>query len=136
MSLPDSPIQWVFNKNRIFLDGAREGNYLSCVVSGAGELLSWEKDELVALAFEEVRRLFPPARSANLMHSLVIKEKRATLSSSPEMQRLRVPAETQWKNFFLAGDWTDTGLPSTIESAVSSGFKAARLAGERLVKAS
>ena len=132
VSLPDSPIQWVFNKNRIFLDGVRDGSYLSCVVSGAGELLAWEKDKLVSLAIEEVKRLFPAARSARLVHSLVIKEKRATLSSSPKMRRYRLPAETQWKNFFLAGDWTDTGLPSTIESAVTSGFKAARLAREHL----
>ncbi len=132
VSFPNSPIQWVFNKNRILLDGAREGSYLSCVVSGAGELLVWDKDRLVSLALEEVKRLFPAARSAKLMHSLVVKEKRATLSSSPEMKRYRLPAETQWKNLFLAGDWTDTGLPSTIESAVTSGFKAARLVGEYL----
>ena len=132
VSLPESPIQWVFNKNKILLDGVRDKSYLSCVVSGAGEMLTWEKDRLVSLAIGEVERLFPATRSAKLVHSLVIKEKRATLSSSPEMERYRLPAETQWKNFFLAGDWTDTGLPSTIESAVTSGFKAARLAGEYL----
>jgi squalene-associated FAD-dependent desaturase len=131
----DSPIQWVFNKNRIFLDGTRDGSYLSCVVSGAGELLDWEKDRLVSLAIEELKRAFPSARSAKLLHSLVIKEKRATLSSSPVMNQYRLPAETRWRNFFLAGDWTDTGLPSTIESAVTSGFKAARLVGDCLESA-
>jgi squalene-associated FAD-dependent desaturase len=132
VSLPDSPIQWVFNKNRIFSNGRREDSYLSCVVSGAGQMLSWQKDRLVTLALEGVKKAFPEARRAKLVHSLVIKEKRATLSSSPRFQRCRLPATTQWKNFFLAGDWTETGLPSTIESAVTSGFKAARLGQEYL----
>lgn len=132
VSLPDSPIQWVFNKVRIFQNGERGDSYLSCVISGARALLSWEKDELVTLAIEEVTKAFPKARAAKLVHSLVIKEKRATLSSSPRVQECRLPATTHWKNLFLAGDWTDTGLPSTIESAVTSGFSAARLAREFL----
>jgi len=132
VSLPDSPIQWVFNKARILKNGQREESYLSCVISGASAMLSWEKDELVTLAIEEVRKAFPEARAAKLVHSLVIKEKRATLSSSPRVQQCRLPAKTHWKNFFLAGDWTDTGLPSTIESAVTSGFTAATLARQYL----
>jgi uncharacterized protein with NAD-binding domain and iron-sulfur cluster len=127
-----SPIQWVFNKKRIFLDGKGEGSYLSCVISGAGELLSWKNESLVALAVDEVARAYPETRSAKVVHSLVIREKRATMSSSPRMERLRLPARTQWQNLFLAGDWTDTGLPSTIESAVTSGFNAAGLAHEYL----
>jgi len=95
-------------------------------------LLSWRKDRLVTLALEEVKKAFPDARAAQLVHSLVIKEKRATLSSSPKLQQFRLPATTRWKNFFLAGDWTDTGVPSTIESAVTSGFRAAKLVGEYL----
>jgi squalene-associated FAD-dependent desaturase len=133
VSLPDSPIQWVFNKVRIFKNGQREDSYLSCVISGAGPMLNWQKDKLVTLASEEIRRAFPEARRAKLVHSLVIREKRATLSSLPRLQQFRMPATTQWKNFFLAGDWTDTGLPSTIESAVTSGFAAARLADEYLI---
>jgi squalene-associated FAD-dependent desaturase len=132
VSLLGSPIQWVFNKKRIFLDGKGEGSYLSCVISGAGELLSWKNESLVALAVDEVARAYPETRSAKVVHSLVIREKRATMSSSPRMERLRLPARTQWQNLFLAGDWTDTGLPSTIESAVTSGFNAAGLAHEYL----
>jgi squalene-associated FAD-dependent desaturase len=132
VSLLDSPIQWVFNKSKIFSDGTNEGSYLSCVISGAREFVSWQKDELVRLALDELAKPFPAVRSAQLLHSLVIKEKRATLSSSPAMLRFRLPPNTPWENFFLAGDWVDTGLPSTIESAVTSGFNAARLADEYL----
>jgi hypothetical protein len=134
VSLLGSPIQWVFNKKRIFLDGKGEGSYLSCVISGAGELLSWKNESLVALAVDEVARAYPETRSAKVVHSLVIREKRATMSSSPRMERYRLPAKTQWQNLFLAGDWTDTGLPSTIESAVTSGFNAAGLAREYLLE--
>jgi squalene-associated FAD-dependent desaturase len=134
VSLLGSPIQWVFNKRRIFLDGRGEGSYLSCVISGAGELLSWKSESLVALAVDEVARAYPEARSAKVVHALVIREKRATMSSASRMEGFRLPAKTQWKNLFLAGDWTDTGLPSTIESAVTSGFNAARLAREYLLE--
>jgi squalene-associated FAD-dependent desaturase len=134
VSLLGSPIQWVFNKKRIFLDERGEGSYLTCVVSGAGELLSWKNESLVALAVDEVARAYPETRSAKVLHSLVIREKRATMSSSPRMEGYRLPAKTQWQNLFLAGDWTGTGLPSTIESAVTSGFNAARLAHEYLLE--
>jgi squalene-associated FAD-dependent desaturase len=134
VSLLGSPIQWVFNKRRIFLDGRGEGSYLSCVISGAGELFSWKNESLVTLAVDEVARAYPETRSAKVVHSLVIRDKRATLSSSPRMEGCRLPAKTQWQNLFLAGDWTDTGLPSTIESAVTSGFNAARLARECLLE--
>jgi squalene-associated FAD-dependent desaturase len=134
VSLLGSPVQWVFNKKRIFLDGAGEGSYLSCVISGAGELLSWKNESLVALAVEEVARAYPETHSAKVVHSLVIREKRATMASSPRMERFRLPAKTQWQNLFLAGDWTDTGLPSTIESAVTSGFNASRLVREYLLE--
>jgi squalene-associated FAD-dependent desaturase len=134
VSLLGSRIQWVFNKRKIVLDGRDEGSYLSCVISGAGELLSWKNESLVELAVEEVARAYPETRSAKVVHSLVIREKRATLSSSSRMEKFRLPAKTQWRNLFLAGDWTDTGLPSTIESAVTSGFNAARLAREYLLE--
>lgn len=132
VSLLDSPVQWVFNKNKIFSNGREDRSYLACVISGASEMLSWEKEKLVRLALDEVGRAYPETRTAKLLHSVVVKEKRATLASSPTSQRYRLPTKTQWKNFFLAGDWTDTGLPSTIESAVTSGFTAARLAHEYL----
>ena len=132
VSVLDSPIQWIFNKSKVFLNGKKDSSYLSCVISGAGEMLAWEKEQLVRLALDEVGKVYPQASIAELVHSVVVKEKRATLSSSPAMQRYRLPARTSWENFFLAGDWTDTGLPATIESAVKSGFTAAGLAHEYL----
>ena len=134
VSLVDSPIQWIFNKNKIFSNGTAKGSYLSCLVSGADELLTFEKDQLVSLALDEIGKAYPKARDAKLIHSLVLKEKRATLPSSRGAQKFRLPPKTKWKNFFLAGDWTDTGLPATIESAVTSGYTAAKLAHEYLVR--
>jgi len=136
VSLLDSPIQWIFNKNKIFLKENASGSYLSCVVSGADELATKEKDELVKLALTEVSRAYPNARDARLLHSLVLKEKDATMFSTPESQSKRPQARTHWENVFLAGDWTDTGLPATIESAVTSGFTVAGLAEKYLTASS
>jgi uncharacterized protein with NAD-binding domain and iron-sulfur cluster len=61
----------------------------------------------------------------------IVKEKRATFAATPEQNALRPDAKTRWPNMFLAGDWTQTGLPATIEGSVRSGFKAARLALSR-----
>jgi len=58
----------------------------------------------------------------------VVRERRATFATLCEQERLRPKARTSWRNLFLAGDWTDTGLPPTIEGAVRSGMRAARLA--------
>ncbi|MBI1976271.1 MAG: FAD-dependent oxidoreductase, partial [Candidatus Omnitrophica bacterium] len=67
----------------------------------------------------------------NLVKSQVIREPHATLSSAPEIEKLRPAAKTSLKNFVLAGDWVQTGLPATIESAVLSGYQAAELVQER-----
>jgi len=61
------------------------------------------------------------------MRSVVVRERNATISSTPAAERLRPPARTAIDNFFLAGDWTATGLPVTIESAIRSGTAAARV---------
>jgi uncharacterized protein with NAD-binding domain and iron-sulfur cluster len=58
----------------------------------------------------------------------IVKERRATFAATPEQAKRRAKTETRWSNLFLAGDWTDTGLPATIEGAVRSGNRAAELA--------
>ena len=75
-----------------------------------------------------MRRLIPGAAAATVRHTQVVKEKFATMSPTLEAERLRPAAATPFVNFFLAGDWTATGLPATIESAVASGHRAAELA--------
>jgi uncharacterized protein with NAD-binding domain and iron-sulfur cluster len=76
--------------------------------------------------------LVPAAAAARVRHTQVVKEKFATMSPTVAAARLRPPATTPFDNFVLAGDWTDTGLPATIESAVASGHRAAAIVSTRL----
>ncbi len=124
-ALIDSPIHWVFNKSVIYQN--EEGlMYLALVVSGAHNLVEMEKESLVELAHNELKRFYPAARISAVVHSLIIKEKRATFSPKVGMEQFRPSHRTSVKNLFLAGDWTDTKLPATIEGAVQSGFDAAK----------
>jgi squalene-associated FAD-dependent desaturase len=115
-------IQWLFNKGKIL--GVGE-NYVSLVLSGAHRHIARGKEELLATAMLELGELFPQAQKASLLHSLVIKERSATFSPTWEAERLRPAARTPVRGLYLAGDWTATGLPATIESAVQSGYNAA-----------
>jgi uncharacterized protein with NAD-binding domain and iron-sulfur cluster len=84
-----------------------------------------ENDELVARAEADVRRVLPESARATLRRAIVVREPRAGFSLAPNSP-VRPNAVTAIHGFFLAGDWTDTGLPATIEGAVRSGFTAAR----------
>ena len=132
VALLDCRIQWIFNKTRILRgENDTKRQYLSLVISGAGELVEWSKERLLDLAMKELRETIPAARGAKIVHSLVIKEKRATFSPRPHVERLRPGARTPLRNFFLAGDWTDTGYPATIEGAILSGRRAAEEVKQR-----
>jgi len=120
----DSNIQWIFNRTAMFsLDTSRQ--YLSVVISGASKEVQWTKEKLVTTTRRELERVMPALNGVKLLHSLVLKEKRATFSPTPESLRLRPDALTETKNLVLAGDWIDTGLPATIEGAILSGRRAA-----------
>lgn len=124
----NSNIQWIFNRSRICRPpGGRQaaGQHLSLVISGAETIVDWTKEFIVQTALADVKRVLPRADEATLVHSLVIKERRATFSPRPGMEALRPGTRTAVDNLFLAGDWTATGLPATIEGAVLSGKKAA-----------
>jgi uncharacterized protein with NAD-binding domain and iron-sulfur cluster len=82
--------------------------------------------EIVGLFGREVRSVFPLARTARLRRALVVKQRDATFAAQPGVSRLRPSQRTPVGNLFLAGDWTDTGWPATMESAVRSGLLAAR----------
>jgi len=129
--LLDTQVQWFFNKSRIYRNAKSRG-YCSLVISGAHRLIGWDDQRLLTLAMEELRRLFPEARSAVLLRSLVIKEHQATLSPGVGAEALRPGHVSPWRNFFIAGDWTRTGLPATIESACVSGHACAELAAQSL----
>jgi zeta-carotene desaturase len=131
-ALLETRIQWFFNKTQLLKidkdkDGQTSRQYLSLVISGAQEFVEMSKEELVAIAMEDLRCVLPDAKDANVVHSLVIKEKRATFLPKPGFETLRPDSRTEYENLFLAGDWTATGYPATIEGAVMSGRKAADL---------
>ncbi|HTP12170.1 MAG TPA: FAD-dependent oxidoreductase, partial [Bacteroidota bacterium] len=86
----------------------------------------FDKDSIVQIAMNDLRTVLPAVNAASLTHSLVIKEKRATFSPRPGMELVRPGTKTKIRNLFLAGDWTNTGYPATIEGAVMSGRKAAK----------
>jgi hydroxysqualene dehydroxylase len=130
-SLLDSPIEWVFNKNAINKDGGQNSGHrrqhLALVISGAHEAATRPKEDLIALADAEVKRFFPAARRQRPFHAFVVREHDATISHPVGTARLRPSGRTGFDNFFLAGDWTATGLPATIEGAVQSGQECARM---------
>lgn len=129
IGLLDSPVHWIIDRNALCDLEKHSGPSVTLVISGAYGHVEAKSEDLVRLALGECRRFLPAARDAKVVHHLVQKARDATLQARPEMQPHRPGAETAWPNLFLAGDWTDTGLPSTIEGAVVSGRRAAALVG-------
>ena len=134
--LLDRTIQWMFHKSRLQPMRAKnqngsEGSYIELVVSSSKTLINKSRTEIVDLAVAEVREFFPSARQANLVKSTVIKEVNATYSPRPGIDPYRPFPQTPWPRVFLAGDWTATGWPATMEGAVRSGY----LAAEALTRA-
>ncbi len=125
--LLESRIEWMFNKKAISGDGKSSHQHLALVVSGAHEAAKLSKEELIAIAVAEIERFFPAARRQKPVHAFVVREHDATISHTVGTARLRPSHKTEFENFFLAGDWTNTGLPATIESAVQSGQQCAKL---------
>jgi zeta-carotene desaturase len=153
--LLDRTIQWMFHKSRLqpmrtrskeeredsdreghdFSRAARrqeknralapEGSYVELVVSSSKSLIEKSRAEIIDLALAEVREFFPAARDATLVKSTVIKEVNATYSPRPGIDAHRPSPATAWPRVFLAGDWTATGWPATMEGAVRSGYLAA-----------
>jgi squalene-associated FAD-dependent desaturase len=107
-------VDWIFFKNGI----------ISTTTSAATDLVERAAEEIGPLLWADVARA--TGRDAQMLPKFrVVKEKRATFAATPEQLRKRPAATTRWTNLLLAGDWTDTGWPATIEGAVRSGFKAA-----------
>ena len=124
VGLPGRTFQWVFDKGRLF---GEAWSHLSLTSSGAEDIVGWTNDALVAHARRELAEALPAAASAIVRRSTAVRERRATFSLAPgEPQRPGV--DTPVQGLFLAGDWTDTGLPATIEGAVASGHRAAERA--------
>ena len=116
LGLINAEIQWLFTR----------GNVLSVTISAADRLVDQPAWKLANMLWTEITTVLgrnlgrvPPWR--------IIKERRATFAQTPDQSMMRPQTKTSLRNLFLAGDWTATGLPATIESAVTSGFKAAQL---------
>jgi zeta-carotene desaturase len=103
-----------------------DASYIELVVSASKSLIDKSRADIVDLALNEVREFFPAARAANLVKSTVIKEVRATFSPRPGIDAHRPSQSTPWPRVFLAGDFTATGWPATMEGAVRSGYLAAQ----------
>ena len=137
--LLDRTIQWMFHKSRLIDarnhearnpdtredDAGGNGSYVELVVSCSRSLVEKSKTEIVDLAMKEAQEFFPGARQAKLLKSTVIKEVHATYSPRPGIDQHRPKPDTAWPRVFLAGDWTATGWPATMEGAVRSGYLAA-----------
>ncbi|HSU30906.1 MAG TPA: hydroxysqualene dehydroxylase HpnE [Bryobacteraceae bacterium] len=123
-TLLDRTIQWMFNKG--------EGRHIQLVVSASRSLTNSSKNEVIELALKELQDFFPRVAEAKLERAHVVKEVRATFSAACNLEDRRPGSETAISNLFLAGDWTRSGWPATMEGAVRSGYLAAEAALRKL----
>jgi squalene-associated FAD-dependent desaturase len=120
----DSPVQWIFDRTRISgMDGP--GQYLAISLSAADEYADVPAAKLREQFVPALAELFPAARDAQVTEFFVTRERRATFRQAPGSGPLRPQAATQRPGLVLAGAWTDTGWPDTMEGAVRSGLAAA-----------
>jgi zeta-carotene desaturase len=128
LTLVDRTTQWIFNKSQL-CDGnsltAEAGQYLQLVISASYDLLARSRQDIIGLCLAELHDVVPESQKAKLLKATVIKETAATFSPEPGCDRWRPPQRTPLSNLVLAGDWTATGWPATMEGAVRSGYMAA-----------
>ena len=120
--LLDREIHWMYNQSRL---QDRGGNYIELVVSATRAFAALPRDQAIAQALGELAEFFPRVREAQLEKVALIKEVRATFGVPPGIDASRPGAISPWPNLFLAGDWVQTGWPSTMESGARSGHLAA-----------
>ena len=130
-ALLDTRIQWMFNKSRIRRSSGRE-HYYELVISASHVELKKTREEILLPAIEEFKSFFPAMRDARILRAGVLKEARATFSVTPGLERFRPQPDACGDDLYLAGDWTKTDWPSTMESAARSG----RIAAEGVARAS
>ncbi|HVH87475.1 MAG TPA: hydroxysqualene dehydroxylase HpnE, partial [Terriglobales bacterium] len=130
--LLDRTIQWMFQKSKLQpqRQESGQGSYLELVVSSSKSLIEVGRQEIIDLAMRELAEFFPVAKEAKLLKATVVKEIHATYSALPGSDSYRPGANSPWPRLFLAGDWTATGWPATMEGAVRSGYQAAEMLAE------
>lgn len=129
--LLDRTIQWMFQKSKLQPQRQQEnsqGSYIELVVSSSKPLVEMGRQEIIDLALRELDEFFPAAKTATLLKATVVKEVHATYSALPGSDSYRPNSRSPWPRIFLAGDWTATGWPATMEGAVRSGYRAAEAA--------
>ena len=137
--LLDRTIQWMFHKSKFHKSKFHEskgnagtGSYVELVVSASKPLVQKSREEILELATRELAEFFPAVKDAKVVKAAVIKEIYATYAILPGLDKYRPEAKTPWPYIFLAGDWTATGWPATMEGAVRSGYLAAEALAQRL----
>jgi len=136
--------QWVFDKSVGRISNApqpgpfekrpydsRSAHYCQVVISASHELVNRSRQQIIAEVREDLESIWPAARGAELLHWRVITHHSAVFAMRPGVDRLRAPQQTRIVNLLLAGDWTATGWPATMEGAVRSGYLAAEAIGEK-----
>jgi zeta-carotene desaturase len=123
--LLDTTIEWFFHKSKIRGYAPEQGSYVEVVIAGSKAQLGMTREEILQPALEELARFFPETKRAKLLKSGILKEARATFSVTPGLDRYRPAQRTAWPGLYVAGDWTATEWPSTMEGAVRSGRLAA-----------
>jgi len=131
VGLRDTEVEWAFDKGRLY-GRAGAPQHLAFIISAAHRSTARPNAELQAAAEAALRRYFPSMQAATVTRALVLREPEATFASDPEREQLRPRNHTPIGGLYLAGDWTATGLPATIEGAVRSGRAAARALEEDL----
>lgn len=121
MALTESPLHWIFNKGT---DGAG-WQHLHGVISAADDLVALSSEQIMQLVVTEMRNVLPKVGTLEPVHYRVVKEKRATFRLAPGIDAIRPEPTGEVKNLILAGDWTNSGWPATMEGAVRSGYRAA-----------
>jgi squalene-associated FAD-dependent desaturase len=123
--LLDRDIHWMYHKSRWQPLRNSKASYIELVVSASTEFAALSREQALNRATSQLAEFFPGVARARLVKSALIKEMRATFGVPPGVDGARPSAVSPWANCFLAGDWTATGWPSTMESAARSGFLAA-----------
>jgi len=125
LTLLDSTTQWVFNKSQLYGSAKDGGQYLQLVISASYSLTQRSRQEIIDLCLAELGEVLPATRDGKLVKGTVVKEMCATFSPAPGSDQWRPAQKSPLAGLFLAGDWTATGWPSTMEGAVRSGYLAA-----------
>jgi zeta-carotene desaturase len=123
--LLDREIHWLFNRGRLQPWRKQQGSYIELEVSASRSFAALSRGDAIALAVREFAEFFPAVRSAKLIKAALVKEVRATFGVPPGIDAFRPSPQSPWPHCFLAGDWIQTGWPSTMESAARSGHLAA-----------